>query len=197
MSDVCRPTIAFRLTIAVIAAALPWMSLPAMAAPNQLYGKSISIVWQEDRVQERVGEGQSESVQALGEMKVYVSEQGRPFSRLTMGRVNRRGKFRSANADAVDGVGNRPDQRSFVRDVRFSGHTMAVIQHRGPDGAVQVLATFDDGFQSCTARVTIGKSPGAQAMRVRSLISGRAIIIHSAKTSGESCRIQNGNVFAN
>jgi len=45
--------------------------------------------------------------------------------------------------------------------------------------------------------VTTGKGAGETAMRARSIISGRQVIMYSVRAGGESCRIQNGNVFGN
>lgn len=68
---------------------------------------------------------------------------------------------------------------------------------RGNAGAMQISVTFDPGFQGCSARVVTGKAGGAQSTRVTSVITGRQYEFYSVKTSGESCRVQNGNVFGN
>jgi len=68
---------------------------------------------------------------------------------------------------------------------------------RGNAGAMQIVVTFDGSFQSCSARVISGKAGGAGATRVHSMVTGTEIDLFSVKTSGESCRVQNGNVFGN
>jgi hypothetical protein len=45
--------------------------------------------------------------------------------------------------------------------------------------------------------VVTGKSGGAQFTRVKSMITGTEHDFYSVKTSGESCRVQNGKVFGN
>lgn len=173
------------------------MQSSALSAPQQLFGKSIIVGWQEDRLQAVDTETQPRSVTVIGGMQIYVSDQGRPFSRMTMGSFNRRGKFKSGNSDAVDSTGVRPGGQSFARNVSFNGQTMSVLQPRGAGGAMRLLVNFDSSFQSCSARVTVGKGTGDEAMKTTSLSTGRKVVISTAKASGESCRIQAGNVFAN
>src|SRR5438552_3937007 len=75
----------------------------ANAAPRALYGKSVVVTWQEERQQKLPGEEEMRFVSAAAEFDVYVSEAGRPFSRLRMFRTNRRGKLRTGSRDAVGG----------------------------------------------------------------------------------------------
>ena len=173
------------------------MQSSALSAPQQLYGKSIIVGWQEERLQAADMETQPRPVTVNGGMQIYVSDQGRPFSRMTMGGYNQRGKFRSGNSDAVDSAGVRPGGQSFARNVSFSGQTMSVLQPRGAGGAMRLVVNFDSSFQSCNARVTVGKGSGVEVMKTTSLSTGRKVLISSAKASGESCRIQARNVFAN
>jgi hypothetical protein len=181
-----------KLSCFVMAAivALPMASSGAQAAPSQLYGKSVIVSWTEDRVQTTDRDAQPTSVSASGQLSVYVSEAGRPFSRVSMAVTNRRGHTRSGNRDAVQGEGS-------ARSVGFHGNTMSASMPRGNAGAMQISVTFEAGFQSCTARVVSGKAGGAQFTRVKSMITGREHDFYSVKTSGESCRVQNGNVFGN
>ncbi len=104
--------------------------------------------------------------------------------------VNRRGKLRSGNRDAVGG-------EDASRNISFSGNTMTASMKRGVGGAFLVSVTFDNGFQGCSARTMSGKAPGFQAALGTSMISGKSVELYSIKTSGESCRIQTGNIFAN
>ena len=60
---------------------------------------------------------------------------------------------------------------------------------------MQISITFDSGFQSCSAHVISGKAGGAGFTRVKSIITGGEVDLYSIKTSGESCVVQNGNVF--
>jgi len=161
----------------------------ANAAPRALYGKSVVVTWQEERQQKLPGEEEMRFVGAAAEFNVYVSEAGRPFSRLRFSRTNRHGKLRSGSSDAVGGEGS-------ARNVSFSGSTMSASMPRGAGGALLVSVTFDSGFQSCSARTVSGKASGVVAAHAKSLIKGGFIDLYSVKTSGESCRIQDGNMFA-
>jgi len=61
----------------------------ASAAPQALYGKSVVVTWQEERQQKFPGEEQMRFVAAAAEFDVYVSDVGRPFSRLRFSMLNR------------------------------------------------------------------------------------------------------------
>lgn len=180
-----------RLSYPVMAAivALPMASSGTLAAPSQLYGKSVIVSWQEDRMQTTDRDAQPRSVTGSGQLSVYISEAGRPFSRVSMSVTNRRGT-RSGNRDAVQGEGSS-------RSISFHGNTMSASMPRGNAGAMQISVTFDSGFQGCSARVVTGKTGGAQSTRVTSMINGNQYEFYSVKTSGESCRVQGGNVFGN
>jgi hypothetical protein len=170
--------------------ALPMASSVALAAPSQLYGKSVIVSWQEDRQQTTAGDAQLRSISASAELSVYISEAGRPFSRVSMSVTNRRGRTRSGNRDAVQGEGS-------ARSFGFHGNTMSASMPRGSAGAMQISVTFDSGFQSCSARVMTGSAGGSQFTRVKSMVISGEVDIYSVRTSGESCRVQNGNVFGN
>jgi hypothetical protein len=168
-----------------------------LAAPRQLYGKSIVVSWQEERLQRRDGDDQPVSMSASGTLQVYISDQGRPFSRLTMGIITRRGKFKSGNADAVDGAGSREGGKTFARNISFGGQSMAITQPRGAGGAMRVLVDFDRGFENCTAHILIGKGSGQAMMKTHSLATGKRVDIYSAKASAETCQTHVGNLFLN
>jgi hypothetical protein len=170
--------------------ALSMASSSALAAPSQLYGKSVIVSWQEDRQQSTGMDAQTRSISASAQLSVYISEIGRPFSRVSMAVTNMRGRTRSGNRDTVQGDGS-------ARSFNFHGNTMSASMPRGNAGAMQVLVTFDSGFQGCTARVVTGKAGGAQFTRVKSMVTGHEVDVYSVKTSGESCRVQSGNVFGN
>jgi hypothetical protein len=170
--------------------ALAMTSSGAIAAPSQLLGKSVIVSWSENRIQTTDRDAQPTSVSAQAQLSIYISDKGRPFSRVTMSVANRRGNTRTGNRDAVQGEGS-------ARSFNFSGNTMTASMPRGNAGAMQISVTFDSGFQGCSARVIAGKSGGAQSTRVTSMITGRQYDFYSVKTSGESCRVQAGNVFGN
>jgi hypothetical protein len=156
--------------------ALPMASSVALAAPSQLYGKSVIVSWQEDRQQTTAGDAQLRSISASAELSVYISEAGRPFSRVSMSVTNRRGRTRSGNRDAVQGEGS-------ARSFGFHGNTMSASMPRGSAGAMQISVTFDSGFQSCSARVMTGRAGGSQFTRVKSMVISGEVDIYSVRTS--------------
>lgn len=166
------------------------LSAAAGTAPKELNGKSVVISWNETREQRFVGEEGTRNVTAVGEMTIYVSEAGRPFTRLRYSVVGRKGRLRTGKKDAVSGEGGPP--RAFS----FRSRTMTLQTKRGNGGALQFTVEFDAGFQSCGATVVAGHAPGGP-IRAKSMISGNRVEILKAEASGASCRVTSGNTFAN
>jgi hypothetical protein len=154
---------------------------PASAAPAQLYGRSVTVTWTEEQQRLVDGEGLN-SVTRSAQFSVYLSSTGRPFSRFS---VSFQGK--SGARDAVGGESRR--------SVSFQGHELKVVMPLD-GGARLVSVTFNGDFQSCSAQVLTGKQNGAQKIRTRSPINGQEIEIVSVKSGAASCRVQDGNVFA-
>jgi hypothetical protein len=59
-----------------------------------------------------------------------------------------------------------------------------------------VVVTFDAGFASCSAKVTVGREPGAEFVEGTHMALKRPIEFQMQGVTGESCSIQSGNVFA-
>jgi hypothetical protein len=161
----------------------------ALAAPTQLYGKSVVVSWTENRMQTTDVSPVPQPRSATGQLSVYVSDKGRAFSRVSMS-VNTPRGTRSGQRDAVQG-------EASARSVGFHGNSMTVSAPRGDAGAMMIAVTFDSGFQGCSAHVVTGKSGGAASTHIHSMVTGRTYDFFSVKTSGESCSIQSGNVFGN
>jgi hypothetical protein len=179
----------FRIPAAIIAVAITTSG--AQAAPAQLYGKSVVVSWTENRMQTTDRDAGPTAVTGTGQLSVYVSEKGRPFSRVSMAIAGRGSRgARSGQRDTVQGDGS-------ARTISFGGKSMNATMPRGNAGALLISVTFDSSFQGCSAHVVSGKTGGAQSTRVTSIITGRQYEFYSVKTSGESCSIQNGNVFGN
>jgi hypothetical protein len=162
----------------------------ALAAPAQLYGKSITVGWSEQRMQSTAMSAAPQAISASGQLQIYISDQGRAFTRVSMAVTNLRNRTRSGNRDAVQGEGT-------ARVVNFSGNSMTMTAPRGSAGAMMIQVKFDSNFQSCSAHVITGKTGGAQSTRVHSMITGGMVDVYSVQTSGESCSVQSGNVFGN
>ena len=162
----------------------------AIAAPKQLYGKSIVITWAEERVQKLPSSTNLDYTPVHGELSIYISDIGRVFHRLTM-TVMGRGSVRSGSSD--QGGGTASDRRA--RDITIQGRSLvATIQQIG--GARRIVANFNDGFTGCSARVIHGKEAGASKIVIRDLINpGRAIEIYSSRATNEACSIKATNVF--
>jgi hypothetical protein len=161
----------------------------ALAAPPQLYGKSVVVSWTENRMQTTDRSATPVSKTASGQLSVYVSDKGRAFSRVSM-TVERRRQMQSGQRDAAPG-------KASARSVSFHGNSMTVAAPRGDAGAMMISVTFDSGFSGCSAKVVTGKSGGAAYTRVHSMITGGTYDFYSVQTSGESCSVQSGNVFGN
>ncbi len=161
----------------------------AHAAPAQIYGKSVVVTWTEERQQKIVGEENLRNVLRNAEFSVYISDQGRPFSRMRYSFANNRGTLRQGARDRVGGEGGGG------RNVSFSGNTMNVTMRMGDGGARNLMVNL--AGDSCSAQVIVGKEQGARQIRTKSMITGNQVEILSIKSSGASCRVQSGNVFGN
>jgi hypothetical protein len=178
----------YRMPIVILALAMTTSS--ALAAPAQLYGKSVVVGWTENRIQTTGQDASPTSITGSGQLSIYISDKGRPFSRVSMSITNRRNQTRSRQNDAVQGDGS-------ARSINFRGNAMTASMPRGDAGAMMVSVTFDAGFGGCSAHVVTGKANGAHATHFTSMFSGTQVEVYSVKTSGESCSIQSGNVFGN
>lgn len=159
----------------------------AEGAPAALLGKSIVASWTETRMQRFDREGPFIQRAIPQSLSVYISSEGRLFSRRSA--VDKKGRTGSTHA-----VGSSGRSRSGgERLAQFSGGTLTVSASVG-SGARAITISFNDNFSACTASVVLGRTDG-QTIRITSLVSGRPLEIRSATTSGESCAIRNGNVF--
>ena len=161
----------------------------AIAAPAQLYGKSVVVTWFEERDQRVDGEEQIRNVGRNGQFSVYLSAAGRPFTRMNYSFSRPRGRSASGSKDAVGG-----ESSGGNRSVVFQGNTLSVGMTMG-GGARRILVNFENGFQSCSAQVLTGKAEGVDRIRAKSIVNGKHIEILSVKTGAASCKVQDGNVF--
>jgi len=175
----CWAALSLLLTSACICAA---------EAPRQLYGKTVVIGWNEYRVQ-RCDDGEMRRGQTASSLFVYVSENGRLFTRL-----NRRGGGGRSNSNELDpqGGNNRSGTGSASNlNASFEGSTLAV-QNSMQSGARRIQATFNGGFAGCSLQVMFGKEGGAD-IRHRTM-DGKMCNIISTDVSGNSCSVRNGNL---
>ena len=174
------------LASGVMAGAFISGSNPALAAPSQLYGKSVVVSWTEERAQ-RVGSGgELRNVIRNAQFSVYVSSTGKAFSRMSYA-FSGRGGLKTGKKDAVSGESKR--------QISFAGNSLVMTSGHGSGGARNIRITFDGGFQGCSAQVVSGREAGVSAVRAKSMVTGEDIEIVSIKTSAASCSVRDGNIF--
>ena len=170
-----------------------WLAVPSQAlaqgAPAQLRGKSIVLNWTEHRMQRAEGEADFKPVNSNQTLQMYVSTEGRVFERRSATRQGKR--TRTGSKDSVDGGAIA----GTASTSRFSGRSL-VLAGAMRQGGRHVSVEFDQGFSSCTVQVTIGREAGTDLIKGRSLTTGKRIAFQSQGTSGASCSIRDGNVFA-
>lgn len=173
----------------LVAVALMMIADPVLAeSPRQLLGKTVVIGWNEYRTQ-RCDDGQTKRGHTSSSLLVYVSENGRLFTRLS-----RRGARGGANSNDLDPEGG--NQRSGTGsasnlNASFEGSILAV-QNSMQSGARRIQATFNGGFTGCSASVRFGREGGAE-IRHRTM-DGKMCNIVSTDVSGNACSIRNGNL---
>jgi hypothetical protein len=160
----------------------------AADAPAQLFGKTISMAWNEYRVQ-RCDDGQEKRGHTSSSLQVYVSDKGRLFTRLS-----RRGGRGGSNSNAVDPEGG--NQRAGTGaagnlTTSFEGSQL-VIQNAMKSGARRIQATLNAGFAGCSLQVRFGRDGGGE-IRHRTM-DGKMCNIISTDVSGATCSIRAGNL---
>jgi len=177
----------FRLPAVILVLAVTTSG--ALAAPAQLYGKTIVISTSESRTSRPVGGGPTVDNTASNTLSVYVSSAGRTFVRSAR-TLDRRG---SKAMDAGPEGGNIGV--SVASNVQFSGNTMTVNMQMA-SGARRITATFDGSFSSCNGSVINGRE-GGKPMIIRSRYTGENREVLSIHSSVTGCSVQSGNAFAN
>jgi hypothetical protein len=184
-----RPTIK---TVCLVASAILATLSPARAGLDALKGKTITISWTEVR-DEKVDSLDSGmmSVSVRFSLKVYVSEKGRTFTRMS-----RNGGPGSGSGPRTYNSDQSPTDQNALGSagvVGFSGQRMTVTRSFS-SGARQVSAVFDGGFAGCRARIVVGKQKG-NGFLAGTTMNGRKEYIFSSTVSGEGCSIATGNEF--
>jgi hypothetical protein len=175
--------------------------VPAMAAPGELYGKSVVVSWSENREESARGSSEKRQLTASQSLSVYVSSTGRLFSRreatgrftdgMRGGRGNRGGFGAHGSNEQVGGEGRTVG--GLAQQAHFAGRSL-VFSQAFQSGARQVVVDFDASYGGCSARVTHGRASGQSTTAYRTL-TGRDIVVYSMDVANVSCRIVNGNVF--
>ena len=161
----------------------------AAQAPSQLLGTTVVLGWNEYRVQ-RCDDGEVKRGHTSSQLLVYVSQQGRLFTRLS-----RRGARGGSNSNDLDPEGG--NQRSGVGaasnlNASFEGNSL-VVQNAMRSGARRIQATFAAGFSGCSLQVRFGKEGGAD-IRHRTM-DGKMCNIISTDVSGNACSVRKANLL--
>jgi hypothetical protein len=177
-----------------IVAAIFLLLLPlcreAAGAPTQLYGKSVVISYTGTINARPVGSNEPYRPRSFSkQLSVYVSSAGRPFMRNS----SSAGRGGSGSLDQVGASG--VNQSGGASSVQFQGRSLVIVfMYQG--GAAHIQADFDPAFASCTADVIRAKATGNSTRIAKGLTTGTSYEVESSTTSGVSCSIKDGNVFA-
>ncbi len=164
------------------------LSAHAAEAPPQLRGNSIVVRWNEDRIQRHVGEPNFYPVAASHVLSIYVSGEGRVFTRQV--NTTRAG---SGGGDQVAGLG-KPDVPQRVPD--FDGRTMYVYLPFNKGGMRRATIEFEADYKTCKARVALAREEGATEVLAFSPITKKMVEFKSVKTSTQTCTLRTGNIFS-
>ena len=169
----------------LVAALFAAIASPALAAPQGLYGKTVTVTWTETRSQRQMGETTFKPVGLPFTFQLYLSSEGRPFKRLTS--VSSSGR----RSGTKEGVGSGANA-----SVSYQGNNTVIATNSSGGLGRRVQVTLDSGFSSCSAQVISGKSGGGVAA-VKSVATGNMVEFESVSAGAASCSVQNGNAFAN
>jgi hypothetical protein len=158
----------------------------ALAAPAQLFNKTVQFSWSTEVVQ-RGPDGQVVRPRLDASRIVYVSSAGRLFMRGS--RANQKLGLKKGG-DYAPGVS--ANKGGEAMGLRFVGNNL-VGNVAFAQGAGQATVSFDPSFSSCSLSVVYGRDSGG--MRRRGL-DGKMYEIQSISVSGQSCSVRAGNPFA-
>ena len=156
----------------------------AVAAPRQLYNKSIEAGWTVSSV--RTGSDGRAINWPIGVTHiVYISSTGRLFERGSRGTGGKRRE--SENAPGAGRNAGGEATGLHFEGARLVG-TTAFAQ-----GARRWVVSFDPSFTSCSVKVVFGRDAVGLSRRG---VDGAVRRIDSISVSGETCSIREGNAFA-
>ena len=166
----------------VLGALAGLIATPALAAPRELYNKTIIITWGEGTMQ-KTPDGRTINPTLHSERIVYVSSAGRVFVK---GNRNAAGRREPGNQyERGPGEGNQGT-------LAFQGNQL--VGHAEFSGfARQVTVSFDANYSSCTAKIVYGKSGGPTTWKG---FDGRTYEIMSITVNSPSCTVRDGNTLA-
>jgi hypothetical protein len=161
----------------------------AQNASAALRGKSVVASWTEVRLQRLGGIGEFTERSVSHTFNAYISSEGRVFARRT---VYSSGSGRRHGTGSRTSVGENSGGK---QQAQIRGQSLIITESFISGGARMAKIDFDQGFSSCTANVILGRENAQGIAHGRSLISGQALEIKSAKVTSTSCAVRSGNVF--
>jgi hypothetical protein len=122
-------------------------------------------------------------------LSAYISTEGRVFAKRT---AYSSGSGKRRGSGSISGVG---ENKGGVQQAQIRGQSLVITDRFISGGARMARIDFDQGFASCTANVILGRESAQAVVHGRSLVSGQALEIKSAKVTDTSCAVRSGNVF--
>jgi hypothetical protein len=169
---------------ALIAAAICFSCNPALAAPGGLLNKTIQISYAMF-IPGRTANGSINRSGRTVSLTIYVSGMGRIF-------------FKAVNRCSQGDCGrvklSAPESTS--KGWRFAGSALVGVVGQNGSVAMQIKASFDSGFQSCSAEVIVGEEVGVPTSWT-ALDGERFTATGKPSISSVACSVASGNAFAN
>jgi hypothetical protein len=177
-----------RLVATVCLALLSVSAALAGGASPQLYGKTITVDWNQTFEQRAVGTQLFKQLQRRQLAIIYVGSSGRPFIRL------RRVTKGEGGGPVTEQVGSSgKTDLGGAQTVEFNGQSLALTTvFQG--AAMRIQVKFDAGFQGCSASVVTGKEGSASSYFTT--MRTTTIEIQSVSNGAATCSVEEGNAFA-
>jgi hypothetical protein len=125
----------------MLVAFYPIAGIAASTAPPQLFGKSLTLAWQTNRVEENLTTSRTRQYGASAGLKVYVSSKGRIFTEKVRGQTS---KLQEVSSDSGD--------NKEVREWRVEGHSL-VAYHTFKSGVRRMVIDFDSEYRTRMLKV--------------------------------------------
>jgi hypothetical protein len=168
-----------------VALALTTVSAAA-DVPPRLFGKSLTLAWQTNRVEKNVVTGDRRRYGASATLKVYISSKGRLFAEKT-GLVRSTTGFLHVGRSSE--ISDSPDRRE-ITEWRAEGASL-VGYHQFSKGVRRMTVDFRNDYQTCSLKVSFAKQNGTEnIIREHGMRE-----IQSIEVSNPTCGIQASNVF--
>jgi len=165
------------LPVVWTAVILPSSGSNVLAAPPQVYNKTITVSWTVIP-NARADDGTVLTTPGKQGGTIYISTKGRIFFRT----MRQAGRY-AASKDVA------PQNNSL----HFQGSKLVGAVNVG-GGANQMVISFDSGFQNCTVSILYGRE-GGRAYRWQALDGKMYTQQGPFVVSGQSCSVREGNPF--